>query len=64
YFKQFLVVEVPVLNQLFQKIVPSNATSTNVMKSKARFAIKRGSVVSYVKSRVAGWNAALRACRF
>jgi len=36
----------------------------DVMKSKAQFAIKRGSVVSYVTKRVAGWNAALRACRF
>jgi hypothetical protein len=33
-------------------------------RRKAQFAIKRGSVVSYVTKRIAGWNAALRACRF
>ena len=32
------------------------------MKSKAQFASKRGSVVSYVTKRIADWNAVLRAC--
>jgi len=34
----------------------------DVMKNKAQFASKRGSVVFYVTKRVAGWNAVLRAC--
>jgi len=34
------------------------------MKSKAQSASKRGSVDNYVTKRVAGWNTALRACRF
>ena len=34
----------------------------DVMKNKAQFASKGGSVVFYVTKRVAGWNAVLRAC--
>ena len=34
----------------------------DVMKNKAQFASKRGSVVFYVTKRVASWNAVLRAC--
>jgi hypothetical protein len=36
----------------------------DVMKNKAQFASKGGSVVFYVTKRVAGWNAVLRACCF
>ena len=34
----------------------------DVMKTKAQFSSKRGSVVFYVTKRVACWNAVLRAC--
>ena len=34
------------------------------MKSKAQFVSQRGSVDYYVTKRIAGWNAAIRACQF
>ena len=36
----------------------------DVMRNKAQFANKRGSVVFYVTKLVAGWNAVVRACWF
>jgi len=61
-------------------IIPSVSKNRDVMKSKAQSASKRGSVVFYVtkrvlffaslvevsslRSSVAGWNAAVHACRF
>jgi len=43
---------------------PIVSKNREVMKSKAQSANKRGSVVTYVTKPLAGWNAAVRACRF
>ncbi len=44
------------------RIILIVSKNLDVMKNKAQFASKRGSVVFYVTKRVAGWNAVLRAC--
>ena len=45
--------------------IDSNVSKNrDVMRSKAQFASRRGSVDNYVTKRVAGWNASHRACRF
>jgi hypothetical protein len=50
--------KVSMLNGEVNLIVSKNL---DVMKNKAQFASKGGSVVFYVTKRVAGWNAVLRA---